>query len=58
MTSALNKSQRTAVTKPFGTTGISEAKAFSQYLPRIEVSAKIYHTRKNTIHGYTFQINI
>ena len=48
----------TSAKKPFGTTGISEAKAFAQYLLKTEVSAKMYHTRKNTIHGHTFQTNI
>ena len=57
-TSALDKWQITAVTKPFGTTGMSEAKAFAQYLLGTKVFAKIHHTRKNAIHGHTFQINI
>ena len=39
-------------------TGISKAKAFAQYLLGKEVSAKMHHTRKNTIHGHTFQNNI
>ena len=44
MTSLWTNRERTAVTKPFGTTGI--------------VSAKMHHTRKNTIHGHTLQTNI
>ena len=43
-----------AVAKPFATTGISEAKAFAQYLLGKSVTAKMHNTRKNTIHGHTF----
>ena len=43
-----------AVAKPFETKGISEGKAFAQYLLGREVSAKMHHTRKNAIHGHTF----
>ena len=39
-------------------TGISEAKAFAQYLLGTEVSAKMHHIRKNTIHVNSFLTNI